>query len=170
MGLFVAPRASTATTSTWLMRPSPRRTIPSSPYKQDSPCPAINTNKNPPKDDFTDVASFNETNLNSSSPQFKHTFLDGATIRVAANGNASENIELNQGTNGTCPGTTNQLERSKGDKLIAIDYLNGGTNVNFHVLTWIVDNSDPNNATCFVKTDSAPCWGVQGMRSTTSSR
>jgi hypothetical protein len=129
--------------------------------KQDAPCPVINTNKNPPKDDFTDVASFNETNTDSTSAQFGHTFLDGATIRVAANGNASENVELNKGTNGICAGTTNQFERSKGDKLIAIDYLNGGTSVNFHVLTWIVDASDPANATCLVKTDSPPCWGSQ---------
>ena len=130
--------------------------------KQDTACPVINTNKNPPKDDFTDVASFNETNLDPNSAQFRHTFLDGATIRFAANGSASENVELNQGTNGTCPGTT-LLARSKGDKLIAIDYTTGGTTVTFHVLTWIVDNSDPNNATCFVKTDSPPCWGVNSQ-------
>jgi hypothetical protein len=121
--------------------------------KQDSPCPVIASNKNPPKDDFTDVASFNETNFDSASPQFHHTFLNGATIRVAANGNASENVELNKGTNGICAGTTAQLERSAGDKLIAIDYLNGGTNVAFHVLTWVI------SGTCFVKTDSVPCWG-----------
>ena len=130
--------------------------------KQDSPCPVINTNKNPPKDDFTDVASFSETNVDPSSAQFRHTFLDGSTIRFAANGSASENVELNQGTNGTCTGTT-LLQRSKGDKLIAIDYTTGGTTVTFHVLTWIVDNSDPNNATCFVKTDSPPCWGVNSQ-------
>jgi Prealbumin-like fold domain len=116
--------------------------------KQDSVCPVINTNKNPPKDDFTDVASFNETNLTSG-----HTYLDGATIRVAANGNASENVELNKGTNGLCAGTTDQLARSAGDKLIAIDYLNGGTNVQFHVLTWVT------SGTCFVSKDTAPCWG-----------
>jgi hypothetical protein len=122
--------------------------------KQDAPCPVINTNKNPPKDDFTDVASFNETNTDASSPQFGHTFLDGATIRVAPNGNASENVELNKGTNGICAGTTNQLERSAGDKLIAIDYLNGGTNVQFHVLTWVTSGA------CFVNKDTAPCWGA----------
>lgn len=120
--------------------------------KQDAPCPVINANKNPPKDDFTDVASFNETNFDPNSAQFHHTFLDGATIRVAANGNASENVELNKGTNGTC-GTTTQLARSAGDKLIAIDYLNGGTNVQFHVLTWVT------SGTCFVNKDTAPCWG-----------
>jgi hypothetical protein len=119
--------------------------------KQDAPCPVINTNKNPPKDDFTDVASFNETNTDSTSAQFGHTFLDGATIRVAPNGNASENVELNKGTNGNC--TPTQLARSAGDKLIAIDYLNGGTNVQFHVLTWVT------SGTCFVGKDTAPCWG-----------
>jgi hypothetical protein len=128
--------------------------------KQDTTCPVINTNKNPPKDDFTDVASFNETNLDALSPQFRHTFLYGATIRVAANGNASENVELNKGTNGLCTGSTTQLARSKGDKLIAIDYKQGGTAVDFHVLTWIVDNSDPANSTCFVSNDSPPCWGA----------
>jgi len=130
--------------------------------KQDTTCPVINTNKNPPKDDFTDVASFNETNFDPASPQFHHTFLDGATIRFTANGSASENVELNQGLNGTCTGTT-LLARSKGDKLIAIDYTTGGTTVTFHVLTWIVDNSDPANASCFVKTDSPPCWGVNSQ-------
>jgi hypothetical protein len=120
--------------------------------KQDAPCPVINTNKNPPKDDFTDVASFNETNTDSTSAQFGHTFLDGATIRVAPNGNASENVELNKGTNGNC--TPTQLARSAGDKLIAIDYLNGGTNVQFHVLTWVTSGA------CFVNNDTAPCWGA----------
>jgi Prealbumin-like fold domain len=131
--------------------------------KQDSVCPVINTNKNPPKDDFTDVASFNEVNLNSASSQFRHVFLYGATIRFTANGNASENVELNQGKNGTCgtdPVTgVALLARSVGDKLLAIDYLNGGTNVNFHVLTWI-DGTDSTNATCFVGNDNPPCWGA----------
>jgi Prealbumin-like fold domain len=122
--------------------------------KQDSTCPVINANKNPPKDDFTDVASFNETNFDPNSAQFHHTFLDGATIRVAANGNASENVELNKGTNGLCSGTTDQLQRSAGDKLIAIDYLNGGTNVQFHVLTWVTSGA------CFVSNHTAPCWGA----------
>jgi hypothetical protein len=126
--------------------------------KQDAVCPVVNTNKNPPKDDFTDVASFNETNLTSG-----HTYLDGATIRVAANGNASENVELNQGTNSTCVNDNGLLQRVAGDKLIAIDYLNGGTNVQFHVLTWI-DSSNPaaggNSGTCFVSKDSMPCWGA----------
>jgi hypothetical protein len=126
--------------------------------KQDTVCPVIATNKNPPKDDFTDVASFNETNLTSGD-----TFLYGATIRFTPNGNASENVELNKGTSGNCgtdpvTGVT-LLARTVGDKLIAIDYLNGGTNVQFHVLTWI-DGTDSSNPTCSVKTDAPPCWGA----------
>jgi hypothetical protein len=121
--------------------------------KQDVACPVINTNKNPPKDDFTDVASLNETNTDATSAQFGHTFLYGATIRVAPNGNADENIELNKGTSGICAGTTDQLQRSAGDKLIAIDYTQGGTNVQFRVFTWVT------SGTCFVSNDTAPCWG-----------
>jgi hypothetical protein len=122
--------------------------------KQDVACPVINTNKNPPKDDFTDVASFNETNTDSTSAQFGHAFLYGATIRVAPNGNADENIELNKGTSGFCPGTTDQLQRSAGDKLIAIDYTQGGTVVTFRVFTWVT------SGTCFVSNDLPPCWGA----------
>jgi hypothetical protein len=70
---------------------------------------------------------------------------------VAPNGNADENIELNKGTNGNC--TPSQLARSAGDKLIAIDYLNGGTSVQFRVFTWVT------SGTCFVSNDLAPCWG-----------
>jgi hypothetical protein len=125
--------------------------------KMDSPCAQLANNKNQPKDDFTAVASYNETASN------KHTFLYGATIRVAPNGNASENLELNQvaGT-AACP-----ITRTFGDHLLAFDYLNGGTKLNLHVLTWI-DNSQPgtsdkaggNNGTCIIKTDSMPCWGA----------
>jgi hypothetical protein len=131
--------------------------------KQDLSCPVINTNKNQPKNDFTDIASFNETNTDSTSQQFGHTFLYGATIRVSPNGTASENVELNKGTSGSCPGTLpgggTLLQRSVGDKLIAIDYLNGGTNVQFKVYTWI-DGSDPANPTCFVGNDTPQCWGA----------
>lgn len=126
--------------------------------KQDAICPVINENKNPPKDDFTDIASYNEQNTSTLD-----TFLYGATIRVAANGNASENVELNQGTSGTCTNDNGLAERTAGDKLIAIDYLNGGTNVDFHVLTWI-DADHPtlggNNGTCYVNRDPLPCWGA----------
>jgi hypothetical protein len=116
--------------------------------KQDAPCPDLYLHGNPPKDDFTDVASFSETNTST-----KDTYLYGATIRYTANGNASENVELKQGTAGFCTGST-LLARVPGDKLIAIDYLNGGTNVVFHVLTWIATGA------CFVGNDTAPCWGA----------
>jgi Prealbumin-like fold domain len=125
--------------------------------KQDTVCPDSETHKNSPKDDFTDVASYNETNTNSASPQYLHTFLYGATIRYTANGTASENVELKQGLNGNCG--NGLLARTVGDKLIGIDYTNGGANVNFAVLTWI-DGTDANNPTCFVGNDNPPCWGA----------
>jgi hypothetical protein len=125
--------------------------------KQDAPCPDVEGHKNPPKDDFTDVASYSDTNTTAASPQYLHTFLYGATIRYAANGNASENVELKQGLNGTC--TNGLLARTTGDKLIAIDYLGGGSSVQFNVLTWI-DGTDANNPTCFVGNDLPPCWGA----------
>ena len=116
--------------------------------KQDTACPTIEGHKNPPKDDFTDVASFFEVADNGD------VYLYGATIRYQPNGNASENIELKQGTAGTCDEEPRLLERVAGDKLIAIDYLGGGSAVEFHVLTWVI--SGP----CFVPQDPAPCWGA----------
>jgi hypothetical protein len=119
--------------------------------KQDTTCPTIEGHKNPPKDDFTDVASYFEVN-DSGGANDGDTYLYGATIRYAANGNASENIELKQGTSGDCsPGF---LARTPGDKMIAIDYLGGGKAVQFHVLTWI------STGACFVSKDPAPCWGA----------
>jgi hypothetical protein len=122
--------------------------------KQDTTCPDTTGHKNPGKDDFTDVASFDERNATSGD-----TFLYGATIRFTANGNASENVELKQSST-LCPGQPagGVTQRTPGDKLIAIDYLNGGTNVQFNVLTWI-DGTDPTNPTCFVGNDQPPCWG-----------
>jgi hypothetical protein len=117
--------------------------------KQDTVCPTIEGHKNPPKDDFTDVASYVEKNQTTGD-----TYLYGATLRYAPNGNASENIELKQGTSGFCPGSTTLLARTPGDKLLAIDYLGGGSAVQFHVLTWIA--SGP----CNVANDPAPCWGA----------
>ena len=122
--------------------------------KQDTTCPTIEGHKNPNKDDFTDVASYTETHAKDGGAFSEHVFLYGATIRVAANGNASENVELKQGTAGLCPGSTTLLARVAGDKLIAIDYLNGGTDVQFHVLTWVTSGA------CFVGNDTAPCWGA----------
>jgi len=124
--------------------------------KQDTTCPSIEGHKNPNKDDFTDVASYSETHPDDAGAFAGHVYLYGATIRVAANGNASENVELKQGLNGLCPGEPEGglLARTPGDKLIAIDYLSGGTAVHFHVLTWI------DSGACFVANDAPPCWGA----------
>jgi hypothetical protein len=117
--------------------------------KQDTTCPTVESHGNPPKDDFTDIASFTEVNGTTGD-----TYLYGATMRYAANGNASENIELKQGTSGFCPGSTTLLARTPGDKLLAIDYLGGGSAVQFHLLTWIASGA------CNVGNDTAPCWGA----------
>ena len=45
-------------------------------------------------------------------------------------------------------------QRVSGDKLIAIDYLGGGSAPEFHVLTWVI--SGP----CNVGSHTAPCWGA----------
>jgi Prealbumin-like fold domain len=116
--------------------------------KQDTTCPSTEGHKNSPKDDFTDVASYNEQAANGD------VYLYGATLRYAANGNASENIELKKGTSGFCPGSTTLLARTAGDKLLAIDYLGGGKAVQFHLLTWVVSGA------CNVANDTAPCWGA----------
>jgi hypothetical protein len=116
--------------------------------KQDTTCPSVEGHKNSPKDDFTDVASFNEQAANGD------VYLYGATLRFAANGNASENIELKQGTSGLCAGSQTLLARTPGDKLLAIDYLGGGKAVQFHLLTWVATGA------CFVSNDTAPCWGA----------
>jgi hypothetical protein len=121
--------------------------------KQDTVCPEEELHKNPPKDDFTDVASYFEVNDDGGAHD-GDVYLYGATIRHAANGNASENIELKQGTSGLCPGSTTLLQRTPGDKLIAIDYLGGGNAVEFHVLTWVASGA------CFVANNVAPCWGA----------
>jgi hypothetical protein len=117
--------------------------------KQDTTCPSIEGHKNSPKDDFTDVASYNEQAANQGD-----VYLYGATLRYAANGNASENIELKQGTNGLCPGSTTLYARTAGDKLLAIDYLGGGNAPQFHLLTWVTTGA------CNVTNDTAPCWGA----------
>jgi hypothetical protein len=122
--------------------------------KFDTQCPALQLGSVPNKDDFTNVASFNETASNLD------TFFYGATIRATANGNSSGDVEFNQAAG---DGTTTAGCRTAGDRLLAYDFLNGGTALNFHVLTWI-DSTNPtvggNNGTCFVKTDSMPCWGA----------
>jgi hypothetical protein len=115
--------------------------------KQDTTCPTVEGHGNPPKDDFTDVASYFEVAANGD------VYLYGATIRYTANGNASENIELKQSSE-LCTGSTVLTVRTAGDKLIAIDYKGGGNAVQFHVLTWVT--SGP----CNVSNDVAPCWGA----------
>jgi Prealbumin-like fold domain len=115
--------------------------------KQDTTCPTVTGHGNPPKDDFTDVASYSEIASNGD------VYLYGATIRFTANGNASENIELKQ-SSVLCPGSTTLTVRSAGDKLLAIDYLGGGKAVQFHVLTWVTSGA------CNVSNDVAPCWGA----------
>ena len=122
--------------------------------KFDTLCPALSTGNNPPKDEFTNVASFNDTASNLD------TFFYGATIRSTANGNASGDVEFNQNSGN---GTTTAGCRTAGDRLLAYDYLNGGTSLNFHLLTWIDSTNTTiggNNGTCFVKSDSIPCWGA----------
>jgi hypothetical protein len=119
--------------------------------KQDTTCPTVEGHGNPPKDDFTDIASFTE--VASGGAHDGETYLYGATIRYAANGNASENVELKQSSD-LCPGSTTLTVRTAGDKLIAIDYLGGGKAVQFHVLTWVTSGA------CFVGNDTAPCWGA----------
>jgi hypothetical protein len=113
--------------------------------KQDTTCPSVSGHKNSPKDDFTQVATYTETASNGD------VFLYGATIRYAANGTASENVELNQGTNGLCPSSTFPV-RVDGDQLITIDYTNGGANVAFGLANWTTTGA------CFVGSDTAPCW------------
>ena len=123
--------------------------------KQDTVCPTVEGHKNPPKDDFTDVASFFEQNLDPTSANFEDVYLYGATIRYQPNGNASENIELKQGLNGTCaPESPGLLARTAGDKLVTIDYLGGGNNVQFAVATWVVTGA------CFNSSNVPPCWGA----------
>ena len=117
--------------------------------KQDTTCPDVEGHKNPPKDDFTDVASYVETNQTTGDVYFY-----GATVRHSANGNASENIELKASETGVCTNSPQLSQRAAGDKLIAIDYLGGGSAVQFHVLTWVTSGA------CNVGSHAAPCWGA----------
>jgi Prealbumin-like fold domain len=116
--------------------------------KQDTTCPDVIGHQNPPKDDFTDVAFFFEQTATSDP------YLYGATIRYAPNGTAAEVVEFNKGTAGACPNAPSLLQRVAGDKLLAIDYTQGGASVVFNVLTWVTSGA------CFVGSHSAPCWGA----------
>jgi hypothetical protein len=117
--------------------------------KQDTTCPDTTLHGNPPKDDFTDIASYTEQDTATG-----HQFLYGATIRYTTNGSASENIELKQ-SNVLCPGQPagGVTVRTDGDKLLAIDY-HPSAPPDFHVLTWTTTGA------CFVSSDTAPCWGA----------
>ena len=129
--------------------------------KFDTRCPALQTGSVPNKDDFTDIAEYQEFASNGD------LYFYGGAIRSTANGNASGDVEFNQLTGQTAPDqTTSAGCRTANDRLIAYEFLNGGTSLDFHVLTWI----DPSNLTaggntgkCFVKTDSPSpngCWGA----------
>jgi hypothetical protein len=141
--------------------------------KFDTACPSLSVNNNPPKDEFTHVASYNDTD-----PTTKDLFLYGATVRPNTNGNSTGNVELDQKAGN---GTTTAGCRTAGDRLIAYDFLNGGTSLNFHVLTWITNlnhNLGGNSSdTCFVKTDtdafntttqSGGCWGANVISETSN--
>ena len=122
--------------------------------KQDEACPVLTNSSNPAKDTFTDVASYNDVGMSSVTNKID-TFLYGSTVRSTANGTATENVELQQGTSGVCPGEpagVTLFQRTPGDKLIAINYNGGGANASFNVLTWIA------SGTCFDK-GTPPCWG-----------
>ena len=126
--------------------------------KFDTQCPALSVNNNPPKDEFTNVAAFGETATNLDE------YFYGATIRPNVNGNVSGDVELNQSSGN---GTTSAGCRTSGDRLIAYDFLNGGTSLNFHVLTWIIsltDTSGGNNTggtTGCLVAKAPPCWGAK---------
>lgn len=122
--------------------------------KFDTQCPALNTGNSPPKDDFTNIAEYDELAGNGD------LFFYGAAIRSTANGNTSGDVEFNQVAGN---GTTSAGCRTPGDRLVAYDYLNGGTSLDFHVLTWIDSSHSTlggNSGKCLVKTDSMPCWGA----------
>src|SRR5260370_3674334 len=126
--------------------------------KFDTVCPATNDGNNPPRDEFVNIAQFSEWDASLNE------FFYGANIRSTANGNASGDIEFDHNKGAT---PTSMPCRVAGDILMAYDFLNGGTNLNFHLITW-VDSSNPTaggNAasTWFVKRASLPCWGSEVM-------
>ncbi len=107
--------------------------------KFDTLCPATNTGNNPPKDEFVNIAQFSESDASLNE------FFYGANIRSTANGNASGDIEFDHNKGAT---PTSMPCRVAGDILMAYDFLNGGTTAGGNAAS-----------TCFVKTDSLPCWG-----------
>jgi hypothetical protein len=116
----------------------------------DTNCPSIVQHKPPNKDDFTDVASYFETATDGD------TYLYGATIRASANGNAHENIELKQEQDPTCANSTLK-SRTVNDKMIAIDYLGGGSSAQFKVFTWVDSGACESGGSASA---ASPCWGA----------
>jgi hypothetical protein len=125
--------------------------------KFDTQCPALQVGHVPNKDDYTHIAEYQEFASNGD------LYFYGAATRLVANGNASGDVEFNQSSG---DGTTTAGCRTAGDRLIAYDYVNGGTGLSFHILTWIDPTNltaGDNNGKCFVKTDSPTpngCWGA----------
>ena len=129
--------------------------------KLDAACPVIIPKSSVPnKDDFTDIAQYNEQD--TATPP--NTYIYGAEIRAVANGSSSGNLELNQvGPTASCP-----INRTAGDHLIAFDFQNGGTVLAFHALTWITvanPTAGGNNGLCDIGNDSPPCWGANVVTS-----
>ena len=112
----------------------------------DTPCPVITGHRPPGKDDFSGVAYGTEVNPTSGD-----TYFYGMTVRLQANGNANENLELNKSDDGC---------RSAGDRLIAIDYLSGGTAAQFNLLTWTETLNTPCENGGVVTVAKPGCWGV----------
>jgi hypothetical protein len=118
--------------------------------KFDDNCPTLETKNTPPKDDFTDIAEYNDFASNGDA------FFYGATIRSTANGNSSGNVEFRKSSTSGC--------RSAGDRLLAYEFLNGGSGLDFHGLTWLtvaLPNGGGNAGKCYVKQDALPCWGAK---------
>jgi Prealbumin-like fold domain len=119
--------------------------------KEDDLVPNVVDQSVPQKDDFKNVFLATE-NVGGKD------FLYESSIRVAPNGSANLNVELNQGT-GTPKVSSNgeTLTRVAGDKLITFDFTAGGTKATITELTWGTSTSNP-GATCADSNDSLPCW------------
>jgi hypothetical protein len=66
--------------------------------KLDASCPVLAAGTAPSKDSFTDISSYAGFGANAGAGGRVDTYLYGATIRQTANGSASENVVLQQGT------------------------------------------------------------------------
>ncbi|HET6873692.1 MAG TPA: hypothetical protein VFH70_02875, partial [Acidimicrobiales bacterium] len=154
---FPAPNAYTGNDPSW---------VPGQKMDQGTCIPGTDS-KSPAKDTFTDVASYNETAVSGGA--LGDTYLYGATERVAANGSASENIELSKtaGQNAPSGACTNSpvIYRTAGDKLIALNYISGGSTLAPpQILTWVTSSSGLTDSTgtyagsCVVSSDQVPCW------------